>query len=54
MTALGGDAAGSDFGPFSNFLGAGITLSHATLVMAGYAVFFGALLTWLFLRRDVQ
>jgi ABC-type transport system involved in multi-copper enzyme maturation permease subunit len=54
VTALGGDATGSDFGPFSSFLGAGITLSHATLVMAGYAVIFGALLTWLFLRRDVQ
>lgn len=45
--------ANSDFGPFANILGSGITLEQAALVMAGYALAFGAILVWSFLRRDV-
>lgn len=45
---------GADFGEATMFLGAGVTLPHAGLVMAGYAIVFGALLAWVFLRRDVD
>jgi ABC-type transport system involved in multi-copper enzyme maturation permease subunit len=34
-------------------LGSGETLLHSGFVMLGYGVLFGALLVWLFLRRDV-
>ncbi len=54
ITAFGGNPASDDLGPLNSILGAGITLPHAGLVMAGYAVVFGGLLLWLFLRRDVQ
>lgn len=35
-----------------SILGLGLTLPHAALVMAGYLVLFGGLVTWIFLRRD--
>lgn len=41
-------------GPFNVLLGSGLSLQHNTLVMAGYAAVFLALLTWAFLRRDVD
>lgn len=44
----------TDLGPMTALFGTGITLLHASLVMAGYALLFGALLTWIFLRRDVD
>ncbi len=48
-----GDVTG-EMGTFGNLVGAGITVPHAALVMAGYALVFGALLYWSFLRRDVD
>jgi ABC-type transport system involved in multi-copper enzyme maturation permease subunit len=53
VSSLGGNP-GDDLGPISNLIGAGITLEHAALVMAGYALIFGGFLTWRFLRSDVQ
>lgn len=47
-------APGDDLGPFTALLGSGLSLQHSTLVMAGYAAVFLALLTWAFLRRDVD
>ena len=49
----GGEAADLAGTPFAGLLGAGLTLGHSTWVMLGYAVAFGAILTWLFVRRDV-
>lgn len=46
--------AGPDIGAVGSLLGAGITLPHAGLVMLGYGLALGALLVWLFLRRDVS
>lgn len=40
--------------PLAGLFGSSLDLSHAGLVMAIYAVLFGALLTWSFLRRDVD
>ncbi|MEX2502058.1 MAG: hypothetical protein WD336_06755 [Trueperaceae bacterium] len=40
--------------PFANLFGAGLSLTHSTGVMLGYAVLFGAILTWIFVRRDVD
>jgi len=40
--------------PLAGLIGGGLTLPHAGLVMAIYAVLFGALLTWSFVRRDVD
>lgn len=37
-----------------DLLGSGETLLHSSFVMLGYGVVFAALLTWLFLRRDVD
>lgn len=45
---------GGELGGLASLLGTGITIPHATLVMLGYAVLFGALLYWLFLRRDID
>lgn len=49
-----GVEAGTDLGPVAGLLGAGITLPHAALVMAAYALVFGVLLYSTFLRRDVD
>ncbi len=54
LIASFGAPAGTDMGPMNAFLGNNITLAHAGLVMAGYALVFGALLTWSFLHRDVD
>ncbi|MDE0527860.1 MAG: ABC transporter permease [Truepera sp.] len=54
VTGLGGDPASSDLGSFVNVLGGSITLQHATLVTLGYALILGGVLTWSFLRRDIQ
>ncbi len=40
--------------PFASLLGSDLTLMHSAWVMLGYAVVFGGLLTWAFLRRDVS
>jgi ABC-type transport system involved in multi-copper enzyme maturation permease subunit len=53
VSAFGG-SAGDDLGPLSTILGRGLTLEHAAMVMAGYALVFAAILTWRFLRSDVQ
>ena len=45
---------GGELGGLASLLGTGITIPHTTLVMLGYAVLFGALLYWLFLRRDID
>lgn len=50
---FGGNPATDDLGPLTNLLGTGITLQHAGLVMAGYALVFGTILVISFLRRDV-
>ena len=54
VTGLGGDPASSDLGSLVNVLGGSITLQHATLVTLGYALILGGVLTWSFLRRDIQ
>jgi ABC-type transport system involved in multi-copper enzyme maturation permease subunit len=52
--SLGGDPNSGDLGEFfSNFLDT-FSLSHSAGVMAVYAVVFGALLAWRFLRQDVS
>lgn len=45
---------GEEFEPLQNLLGNGLPLTHSALVMAGYALIFGALLYWWFLRRDID
>lgn len=40
--------------PLAGLFGSNLTLPHAGWVMVLYAVVFGALLTWSFLRRDVD
>ena len=54
VTVFGGSPTDEDLGPLTNILGSGVTLESAALVMAVYALAFGGLLVWLFLRRDVQ
>jgi ABC-type transport system involved in multi-copper enzyme maturation permease subunit len=52
--SLGGDPNSGDLGEFfSNFLG-NFPLAHSARVMAVYALVFGGLLVWRFLRRDVS
>ena len=48
---FGAELSGDDLGPLSNFLT--VDLGRAALVMAVYALLFGALLFWSFTRRDV-
>ena len=43
-----------EFGPLSSVLGGSITLEHAALVVGGYTLLFGLVMTWSFLRRDVS
>ena len=49
-------SGGADIPPdaISQLLGSSITLPHAALVMAGYAVAFGVVLFWRFARHDVE
>ncbi len=54
VDAFGGEAADLQGSPLAGLFGGGLTLPHAALVMALYAALFGGLLTWLFLRRDVD
>jgi len=54
VRAIGGDPGSGDMGPLTDILGGNITLQHAALVMAGYALLFGGVLVWLFMRRDVS
>jgi hypothetical protein len=54
VRALGGDPTADDLGPVGDFIGVGITVGHAGWVMAAYFALFGALLVFLFLRRDVD
>ncbi|MGL4610127.1 MAG: ABC transporter permease [Trueperaceae bacterium] len=54
VRSLGGDPSSGDFRQFfDNFLG-NFPLAHSGRVMAVYALIFGALLVWRFLRRDVS
>ncbi len=54
VRSLGGDPGSGDFRQFfDNFLGT-FSLSHSAGVMAFYALVFGGLLVWQFLRRDVS
>jgi ABC-type transport system involved in multi-copper enzyme maturation permease subunit len=54
VRSLGGDPSSGDFGEFfRNFLGE-FSLSHSAGVMGVYALVFGGLLVWRFLRRDVS
>ena len=48
---FGAQLSGDDLGPLSNFLT--VDLNRAALVMAVYALLFGALLFWSFTRSDV-
>ncbi len=54
VDSFGGNSASNDLGPFSAILGRGITLEHAAMVMAGYALLFAIILAWRFWRSDVQ
>lgn len=54
VTAFGGSAADLQDTPFSDLIGGSVTLGSSAGVMAGYAVAFGLILTFLFLRRDVD
>ena len=51
---FGADDAELAQSPLASLVGVGLTLPHAALVMAGYALLFGVLLSVLFLRRDVD
>jgi len=51
---FGAEAADIQDSPLGSLFGSGLTLPHAAWAMTLYAVFFGALLTWLFMRRDVD
>lgn len=56
-TGLLKELAGSDPDAgvaLQGLLGTGISLTHAALVMTGYAVVFGVLLYWWFIRHDVD
>lgn len=54
IAAFGADASQFQGTPLANLFGGGLTLPHAALAMAVYVVLFGGLLTWTFLRRDVD
>lgn len=54
VNALFETEADIDMGPFTSMLGGDLTLPHAGLVMLAYAIVFGLLLAWAFLRRDVD
>jgi ABC-type transport system involved in multi-copper enzyme maturation permease subunit len=41
-------------GPLDGLLGIGLGIPHSAAVVAGYALVFGALLFWVFLRRDID
>lgn len=51
--AFGAETGGAD-APFASMLGSGLGVGHALTVMAVYAVLFAGILTWSFLRRDVD
>lgn len=52
LRAIGGDALST--GAFGNLLSIGVKPLHAAGVMAVYALLFGALLYFVFLRRDID
>lgn len=54
IDAFGGTQADLGDTPLASLFGAGLTLPHAAGVMAGYALVFGLLTSWLFMRRDVD
>lgn len=54
MSAFGATPGEFQDTPLSTLFGGGLTLPHAAGVMAAYAIVFGLLLTWLFVRRDVD
>lgn len=45
---------GGQMGGLEALLGMGLGIPHSALVVAGYTAVFGALLYWVFLRRDVD
>jgi len=49
-----GVAPTSELGGLQGLLGLGLGLPHSAAVVAGYALVFGALLYWVFLRRDID
>lgn len=54
VSDAGGGAAGGGFQGLEGMLGLGLGLPHSAAVVAGYAVLFGGLLFWAFLRRDID
>lgn len=52
--SFGEEAADMGGGPMSGLLGGSLALDHALLVMLGYGVVFALLLSWAFVRRDVE
>lgn len=54
LGASAADMADMGQSPFAAVLGGTLTLGHSLLVMAGYGLLFAALLSWAFLRRDVD
>ena len=46
--------SGAEFQGLEGLLGLGLGIPHSAAVIAGYALVFGALLFWAFLRRDID
>lgn len=54
-TVIGeGVAPTGDMGPLQGLLGLGLGIPHSAAVITGYTLVFGALLFWVFLRRDID
>ena len=49
-----GVAPTGDMGPLQGLLGLGLGTPHSAAVIAGYTLVFGALLFWVFMRRDID
>src|SRR5690606_26674539 len=49
-----GIAPSSEMGPLQGLLGMGLGIPHSAAVIGGYTLLFGALLFWVFLRRDID
>ena len=51
--AFGGDTSGVD-GPLANILGFNFDITRSLITMGVYALIFGVILTWSFVRRDID